>query len=216
MSAGRWPRQVEHLPVCPHRDLPIPYIAEIAGENCDVPQHPRTPHAHFTILDPGRARECLQGRLCAMCGRPMSAEVALLGDVVSLRPDGFFIEPPVCEPCADLALGGLCPFLSRERVPRRPPEDGVTVVGGGRDELPDVGRIIAKRPVVMAITCTYTPAWIPNDTRGLTLVYQAGPIERVRRFAWVDGRAAEVLPEPTRPVRVVRNQPRRKKPRSRR
>ena len=48
----------------------------------------------------------------------MGREVALIGDVVSLEPGGFYIEPPVHESCGELALGGLCPFLSGERVPR--------------------------------------------------------------------------------------------------
>jgi hypothetical protein len=206
VNPGQWPPEVEHLPVCPHRKLPIPFIAEVGADGT----------GHFTILDGNRARECLKHRLCAMCGLPMGAEIALLGDVASLEPGGFWIEPPVHERCAEIATGGLCPFMSRERVPRRPPEDGVAIVGMGPDELAGVGRFIPKRPVVMAITESYTIGFAPTHHGGWTAVYQAGPIVRVRRYAWdADGKLAEVQPAPARAVRVVRNQPRRR-PRSRR
>ena len=141
---------------------------------------------------------------------------ALLGDAVSLEPGGFWIEPPVHERCAEIAADGLCPFVSRERVPRRPPEDGVAIVGMGPDELAGVGRTIAKRPWVMAIARTYTTGLVISHGGHPVMVYQADAIVRVRRYAWdAAGKLAEVLPAPTRAVRVVRNQPRRR-PRSRR
>ena len=206
VNPGQWPPEVKHLPVCPHRRLPIPFIAEVGADGV----------GHFTILDNDRARECLRHRLCAMCGLPMGAEIALLGDVASLEPGGFWIEPPVHERCAEIAASGLCPFVSRERVPRRPPEDGVAIVGMGPDELADVGRSIPKRPCVMAIAESYTAALTLSHVGAPVMVYLAGPIVRVRRYAWdADGRLAEVLPAPTRAYRVVRNQPRRR-PRSRR
>jgi hypothetical protein len=200
-----WPEAVRHLPVCPRRKLPIPYIAEVGADGV----------GHFTVLDDAKAAECLAGRLCAMCSRPMGGEVALIGDVVSLDPGGYFIEPPVHESCGEVAFGGLCPFLARELVPRRPPEDTMTIVGGGRHELTDIGRTIAKRPMIMAVVEAYAPAWAVNDGSGLTLVYQAAsrPV-RVRRFTWQGGRATEVVPEPPKPVTVVRSQPRRARSRA--
>lgn len=204
MAEPNFPPEVAHLPVCPHRKLPIPYIAETDADGV----------GHFTVLDHSRAEECLNGRLCAMCGLQMGDEVALLGDVVSLQPGGFFIEPPVHERCAELAAGGLCPFVSRQRVPRRPPEEGVTVVGPGRDELAEIGRSIPKRPWVMAITRTYQPALMPSDTGSPVMVYMASRIERVRRYAWdTDGRLVEALTTPAKPL--VRVQPRRKSRRQR-
>ena len=206
VNPGQWPSEVEHLPVCPHRRLPIPFIAEVGADGV----------GHFTILDNKRARDCLEHRLCAMCGLPMGAEIALLGDVASLRPGGFWIEPPVYERCAEIAADGLCPFVSRERVPRRSPEDGVAIVGMGPDELADVGRSIPKRPCVMAIAESYTAGLTLSHVGTPVMVYRAGPIIRVRRYTWdADGKLAEVLPAPPQAVRVVRNQPRRR-PRSRR
>jgi hypothetical protein len=86
----------------------------------------------------------------------------------------------------------------------------------GPDELADVGRSIPKRPCVMAIAESYTAGLTLSHVGTLVMVYRAGPIVRVRRYAWdADGKLAEVLPAPTRVVRVIRNQPRRR-PRSRR
>jgi hypothetical protein len=90
-----WPPELAHLPACTKTGRPIPFIAEVGPDGA----------AHFTILDEGKARLCLEGRLCAMCSRPMGDEVAFLGDEVSLLPGGFWIEPPICERCAELATG---------------------------------------------------------------------------------------------------------------
>ena len=68
----------------------------------------------------------------------------------------------------------------------------------------------------MAITRTYTTGLVISHGGHPVMAYQAGPIVRVRRYAWdAAGKLAEVLPAPPRAVRVVRNQPRRR-PRSRR
>jgi hypothetical protein len=215
MGRRQWPPEVAHLPVCPHRDLPVPFIAETGPDGT----------GHFTILDDARARQCLKYRLCAMCGRPMGRLVSLIGDVVSLHPDGFFIEPPVHERCGELAFAGLCPFLSRERVPRRPPEDGVAVVGMLPGELAGIGREVAKRPLIMAVTPRYRVLWVPSHAGSPVMAYQAGPVERVRRFGYgPDGRLAEAtraaappcaVPAPAGGPRGVRVQPRRR-PRSKR
>lgn len=200
MSVTSWPAEVAHLPVCPRRGLPIPYIAEVTAEGI----------ANFGILDAERHRECLDGRLCAMCGKPMDGEreedreVALLGDVKSLQPGGFYVEPPVHERCGEIALGGLCPFISREGWPRRTPEEGVTVLGD-REALREVGRTVAKRPMVMAVCRDYSSS-VMLAPDGMMPVYHAVGMLRVRRYRWVGGLAAELLPEE---VRTVRHQPRR-------
>ncbi len=198
-----WPEAVKALPVCPRRQLPIPYIAEIAPDGA----------GNFTILDHDRERECLTGRLCAMCGQPMHAEVTFLGDPASLTPGAFWIEPPVHERCAETAAAGLCPFVSGQRVPRRPAAADVPLVGFTPARITEVGRTIPKRPWVMAITRDYSTALYPAHDGSLVTVYQARQIDRVRRFAYgPDGRLAEATPpEPTTPPASPgpRNQPRR-------
>ena len=204
MSAPDWPAALAARPVCPKRQLPIPFINEIAPDGTGV----------FAILDDTQARRCLNGRLCAMCGDPMGWWVVLIGDPVSLDPvdpgGGFFIEAPVHERCAEIAtLGGLCPYLSRQRVPRRPLPDDVAVVGSGAD-LPEVARTIRKRPLIMAVTHGYTTTYKPSNAGGRVLVYRAGAVKRVRTFDYDDatGRLAETTapaPAPARSaVRVQR------------
>jgi hypothetical protein len=198
VNAGQWPAEVAHLPVCPHRKLPIPFIAEVGADGV----------GHFTILDDHRKRECLEQRLCAMCGLRMDAEVAFLGDAASLDPGAYWIEPPVHERCAELAAAGLCPFVSRERVPRRPPEDNVALVGMTPDQLADIGRSVPKRPYIMAVAQSYAPALALAHDNSVILVYQARQVIRVRRYAWdSNGLLAEAPPASSQPAR---SQPRRR------
>jgi hypothetical protein len=200
---GAWPPEISHLPVDWRRQLPVPYIVERPG---GVP--------NFGVLDPNRAAECYEFRLCAMCGLVMGEEVALYGDVVSLEPDGFYIEAPTHERCMEIALGGLCPFISQERYPRRRQDDPQVAVLGDRETLRHVGRSIAKRPSIVAIARQYRMAMMLHPD-GQMPVYLAPDVVRVRRYGWVDGLAAEVLPGAARPARpeqqrvtVVRKQPR--------
>jgi hypothetical protein len=206
-----WPPEVRALPVDDRWKLPVPYIVERPG---GVP--------NFGVLDPHRARECYALRLCAMCGRPMGKEVALYGDEVSLEPGGFYIEAPTHEACMETALAGLCPFISRQHYRRRRVDDPEVMVLGDRDHLHEVGREIAKRPAIVAIAESYRMAAVWNEN-GQMPVYLAPEVVRVRRYAWVDGVAREVVsaatpapaPEPEPERRVVRVQ-RRRLPRSRR
>ena len=176
------PPEIEHLPVDSRWQLPVPYIVERPG---GVP--------NFGVLDPRRAQECYALRLCAMCGLEMGAEVALYGDVVSLEPGGFFIEAPIHERCAEIALGGLCPFISREDYRRRRIDDPQVAVLGDREQLHEVGREVAKRPAIIAIASTYRMVAMVTG-QGSMPVYMIREAVRVRRYAWVDGMASEVPP----------------------
>jgi hypothetical protein len=207
VRADELPAEIRHMPIDDRRGLPIPFIVERPGGI-----------ANFGVLDPRRAKICYERRLCAMCGLKMGAEVALYGDVVSLEPDGFYIEAPIHERCAEIALGGLCPFISQETYPRRRQDDPQVAVLGDRDLLRTIGRTVAKRPSVVAIAHSYQMAMMITDD-GQMPVYLAPQVIRVRRYGWVDGVAREILPEPEpepgRPVTVVRVQTRRL-PRSKR
>jgi hypothetical protein len=206
------PPEIRHLPIDPRRGLPVPFLVE---------QPPQMATANFGVLDPHRAQACYANRLCAMCGLKMGAEVALYGDVVSLDPGGFFIEAPTHERCIELALGGLCPFISRETYPRRRIDDPDVMILGDRDALPTIGRTVPKRPAFVAIARRYTMAAVWSEA-GQMPVYLAQDVIRTRQFAWVEGVATEVLrrevaAEPAPPERpVVRRQPRRTTRRERR
>lgn len=202
MNSADWPAELHERPVCPRRQLPIPFIAEVAADG----------HGEFTILDHQQAMRCIKERLCAMCGGKMDGEVALIGDRVSLDPGGIFIEPPVHEHCGELAAGGLCPYLSRERVPRRPVQDNVAILGDDA-ALESVGRSVAKRPVIMAIARDYHPGWVPSATGSPVLAYRPDDVLRVRRYEYRGNRLAEVAKTSCcaecSPA-VVRSQPRRR------
>jgi hypothetical protein len=102
----------------------------------------------------------------------------------------------------------VCPYLSGELVPRRPhDEPDIAIVGTTAAELAQVGRTVPKRPLVMAITRTYSTALYPAQVGDVVRVYKSGPPVRVRRFEYADGRLAEVTPSPPAcPVRAVRTQ----------
>jgi hypothetical protein len=197
------PPEIRHLPIDDRRGLPIPYIVERPGGI-----------ANFGVLDPRRAAECYAKRLCAMCGLKMGSQVTLYGDVASLEPDGFYIEAPIHERCAEIALSGTCPFITQENYPRRRQDDPQVAVIGERDKLREVGRTIAKRPCILAIANNYQMVMMITDY-GQMPVYLAPEIVRVRRYQWVDGLASEVGaqpqpdPEPARRITVVRVQPKR-------
>ena len=204
MAGHEWPPEVAHLPVCRRRQLPVPFIAEY---------DPETGIANFGVLDPARHRDCYQGRLCAMCGKPMEGEVALLGDVLSLEPGGFYVEPPVHEACGLLALGGLCPFISRERTPRRPQDDpdGTINYLGSAENLLTVARPggEAKRPMSMAIHTGYRMAvHMGGNKGGMPVFLGTGRPVRVRLFGWREGRAVEVKRLPVDPERFAATAPR--------
>jgi hypothetical protein len=187
------PPEVAHLPVDARWKLPVPYIVERPG---GVP--------NFGVLDPLRAQDCYARRLCAMCGLIMGREVALYGDVVSLERGGFFIEAPVHERCAEIALGGLCPFISREHYRRRRIDDPQVAVLGDRDQLHEIGRSIPKRPAIVAIAETYRMIMMVTE-QGTMPVYMIPGAVRVRHYAWRNGEAREVPPpRPARKVRATR------------
>lgn len=188
--AEKWPAALRARPLCTKRKITIPFIAEV---------DPVTGVANFGVFDSAKVKACVDGRLCAMCGARMGAEIAFIGDAEGLG-DKEWIEPPVHERCAEVAMAGLCPFVALERVPRRPVQEGVGVVAIDAAELEQVGRTIAKRPSVMALTRTYKPILVRNHAGGVSVMYRAGPLTRLRRYAWRDGRLAE-LTELTPPRR---------------
>lgn len=208
-----WPAALQARPVCPRRKLPIPFINEIRPDGT----------GEFGIFDDRQIELCLARRLCAMCGDPLGELVALIGDGVSLACEtGYYIEPPVHERCGEIALAGLCPFISGELVPRLPVSEGIDYVTPDPAALAAIGREVAKRPLAMAVCREYGVAWTPGHTGALVMVYQPGPvIERVRWWVYRDRWATEIPvperwparhatpPPPPRLVTVVRSQPRR-------
>jgi hypothetical protein len=85
----------------------------------------------FRTMHPHRQREAMFHLLCQVCGHPAGRTGAGYlflfadhqeADVADNHPDSatggmFTTKPPVCRPCADLALR-LCPLLGRPRLVR--------------------------------------------------------------------------------------------------
>ena len=175
---GDWPAALAGLPVCPARRLPVPFSAE-------QDEHGR---AVFTALDPARKDQIIRHRLCGVCGRPLGYWFVFLGDEISARPGGIYVDPPMHENCA-LAAIEVCPYIRHERVPRRPltPQD-VMIAPPGSFEGP-------KRPWVMAVTRDFR--MVPHQAWGggpSTLVFRPSRIVRTRRFEYRESLIAEVAP----------------------
>jgi len=181
VESATWPQEVRHLPIDTRRNLPVPFIVEQFGG--------RKP-ANFGVLDYRRAQFCWERRVCAMCGKRMTGDVALYGDVASLAPDGVFMEAPVHERCIEIAIGGLCPFLHDESWPRRRVTDTNIVLAAERDMLHTIGRTQAKRPAVVVIAEEYVAMNMVTDS-GIMPVYRAPKVKLVRFFTWQDGVATE-------------------------
>jgi hypothetical protein len=196
------PEEIRHLPIDPVRQLPVPFITPWEdGASHGHPEHDRI--AAWTALDPVRKDECIAGRLCALCGKPMGWWIAFLCDVASLEPGGYTIEPPLHERCAEIATT-WCPFVSRERVPRRP-HDPRDVLVCPPEALAGADGVAAyKRAYVIAITHNYRTHWQPAVGAPATLVYLIGTPKRVRWFAYRDGRLTEVPEAEGRATREAR------------
>ena len=72
----------------------------------------------FKITDPQKVRECLDGRLCGLCGTVMGKKVVFIGGDLSLT-NGLFTDPPMHEVCARYAYA-VCPFLNGSVIQMAP------------------------------------------------------------------------------------------------
>jgi hypothetical protein len=167
---SRWPACVRDLPECPVRKLPAPFAAEVEPDG----------RVNFTALDPYRKQDIIRYRLCGICGKPLTHWIVFLGDWLSTQggDDGVYVDPPMHEACC-LASIELCPYIARERVPRRPPRpQDVMISPAGTFEGP-------KRPWVMAYTRDFkivvTRAW--GDAEA-SQVFRPAKIARTRWFAY--------------------------------
>jgi len=172
-----WAPVTRHLPVDPKRGLPVPFITAWNDDGT----------ADWRGLDPERQALALRGRLCALCGKTMYAWLAFLGDAVSTGPGGGYVEPPLHEACAEVTVAGMCPFVSRERVPWQPTGDKDVLLCPAEKVYTG-----PKRDWVIAIVKSYAPELRPgHGAAAETLVYIPGKIFRTRRFTY----AGDVLTE---------------------
>jgi len=83
------------------RGLPIPYVVLIDKEG--------TPH--FKVNDSHKEFECIDKRLCHVCGKSLRREFWMIGGQISaFHPNGVFNDPPVHKECGIFSLQN-CPYL---------------------------------------------------------------------------------------------------------
>lgn len=84
------------------RGYPIPYIIF-----CDT-----NGVYHFKINDHKKTMECLDTRICAICGRGLGKDMWLAGGpLAAFHPDGAYIDTPMHHECGQYALQ-VCPYLA--------------------------------------------------------------------------------------------------------
>jgi hypothetical protein len=121
-----------------HRGYPIPFIV----------MRDKDGKAHFTINDIRQVAQCVNKRLCAICGKRITGGFWFVGGSrCFLHEDGAFLDPPLHLECAEYALV-VCPFLAarqwRERIDDRLLD---------KDKLPDG---------MMTIKNEYMPPSLPE------------------------------------------------------
>jgi hypothetical protein len=78
-------------------------------------------HYNFLAVVPERVVECADGRLCGICGEPLSYWIHFVGGSLSVA-NRTFTEPPMHMECLSYAMA-VCPFLavpSYRRIENRP------------------------------------------------------------------------------------------------
>lgn len=172
-----WPQRVRHLPVCPKRGLPIPYST---ARNADGT-------GRYEANDVARKIQCGRERLCGLCGLPLGWWLVFLGEDRGVpQAKTVFSDAPLHEACAQVSVGlcaeapvGLCPYISRPRVPRR---------GGANTAAParfDGGA--PKTGWVMLVTRSYRMVSQPARGGGTVVAFRPGRAVRIRRFFYDAG-----------------------------
>ena len=84
------------------RGFPIPFIVL------------RDPNGktYFQVNDSVKVAQCINERLCAICGQPLGTDAWLAGGPLSaFHPQGAYIDTPTHHDCGNYAMR-VCPFLA--------------------------------------------------------------------------------------------------------
>jgi hypothetical protein len=96
------PTRMAHRPR-DQRGYPIPFSQFV--DDAGTPD--------FRTLDDGRTMQCLQRRLCSLCGEPMGRHIFFVGGPKCVE-HGLFYDPPMHRDCAIFAIQ-TCPHLARAK-----------------------------------------------------------------------------------------------------
>lgn len=99
MNKTNVPAHLAHLPT--YRGLPVPYVVLIDNDG----------NPHFRINNIDKENECIEKKLCHICGKPLLKEFWFIGGHLSaFHPRGAFNDPPVHKLCGLYALT-TCPYM---------------------------------------------------------------------------------------------------------
>jgi hypothetical protein len=95
------PKFLAHLPV--HHGLPVPFSQAWINDAPD-----------FRAVDPNKTVQCVQEKLCAICGRKLG-EHSYFACGPRSKASHLFTDPPMHKPCVEFAAQ-ICPFLSGRKL----------------------------------------------------------------------------------------------------
>lgn len=109
------PAFLSHLKV--YGDYPVPFVQMWIDGKPD-----------FRVIDPQRAEECLNEKLCAICGKRLGEFCFFIGGSLC-RENHLFSDAPMHEACAEFA-SKTCPFVSGQEheYSDRPVDETVTTI----------------------------------------------------------------------------------------
>lgn len=155
------PRRMRKLPR-EKRGYPVPFTTML---------DPYTNVPDFRVLDVRRQLQCINQKLCAMCGDKLGKYIAFIGGPRS-RDGHCFFDPGMHRDCAEYAAK-ICPFISRENAAYREfteqdAEHYEWLVSNQDDERPNP-------EMFMVITESYTA----QNNQGTGLIIIAGEYTEV-------------------------------------
>jgi hypothetical protein len=82
----------------------------------------------FRVIDPERSDECVNDKLCAICGRGLGEYCYFIGGQLC-KQKHLFLDAPMHEQCAEFA-SKTCPFVSgkKDEYSKRPVDEAVTTI----------------------------------------------------------------------------------------
>jgi hypothetical protein len=95
------PEFLSHLKT--HQGLPVPFMQAVFD---GVPD--------FRAVDPKKVFQCVQEKLCAICGRRLGEKACFIGGPLS-KANRLFTDPPMHKQCAEFASQN-CPFVSGKKL----------------------------------------------------------------------------------------------------
>lgn len=156
------------LPICPRRDLPVPYANATTAEG----------QADFATLDSTKVLQIARNRLCGICGHPLDYWIVFIGGPRCVEARAF-LDPPMHPDCANTALH-MCPYLARETMQRRrTPSPGAITPPGFIEDKPET--------YVLYVTRSYKHT-VTRDG----MIFRPAPAVRTEQYRYVDGRLTQV------------------------